>query len=117
MRKRVALASAMAVGSDVVLMDEPFGSLYYFTRRNFHEVLLYLWVETKKTIFFVAHDIEEALILADRAILLAEGKPVDDIPVTLPRPRDEAVRAGAEAVGVFKILAHLGITEEEATTV
>ena len=63
-----------------------------------------MWVETKKTIFFVAHDIEEALILADRAILLAEGKLVDDIPVTLPRPHDEAVRAGAEAVCVFKIL-------------
>ena len=57
MRKRVALASAMAVGSDVVLMDEPFGSLDYFTRRNLHEVLLNLWVETQKTIFFVTHHI------------------------------------------------------------
>ena len=118
MRKRVALASAMAVGSDVVLMDEPFGSLDYFTRRNLHEVLLNLWVETQKSIFFVTHHIEEALILADRVILLAEGKLVDDIPVSLPRPRDEDVRASAEAVSVFKlILSHLGITEEEATTV
>ena len=118
MRKRVALASAMAVGSDVVLMDEPFGSLDYFTRRNLHDVLLNLWFETKKTIFFVTHDIEEALILADRVILLAEGKLVDDIPVSLPRPRNEDVRATPEAVSVFKlILAHLGITEEEATTV
>ena len=51
-------------------------------------------------------------------ILLAEGKLVDDIAVTLPRPRDEDVRASAEAVGIFKlILAHLGMTEEEATTV
>ncbi len=118
MRKRVALASAMAVGSDVILMDEPFGSLDYFTRRNLHDVLLDLWEESQKTIFFVTHDIEEALILADRVILLAEGKLVDDIPVTLPRPRDEDVRAGAEAVGITKvILEHLGITEEEATTV
>ena len=116
MRKRVALASAMAVGSDVVLMDEPFGSLDYFTRRNLHDVLLDLWRETQKTIFFVTHDIEEALILADRVILLAEGKLVDDIPVTLPRPRDEDVRASEEAVNITKvILAHLGITEEEAT--
>lgn len=118
MRKRVALASAMAVGSDVILMDEPFGSLDYFTRRNLHDVLLDLWEESQKTIFFVTHDIEEALILADRVILLAEGKLVDDIPVTLPRPRDEDVRAGAEAVQITKvILAHLGITEEEATKV
>ena len=118
MRKRVALASAMAVGSDVVLMDEPFGSLDYFTRRNLHDVLLDLWEETQKTIFFVTHDIEEALILADRVILLAEGQLVDDIAVTLPRPRDEDVRAGAEAVRITKvILAHLGITEEEATKV
>ena len=118
MRKRVALAAAMAVGSDVILMDEPFGSLDYFTRRNLHDVLLDLWRETRKTIFFVTHDIEEALILADRVILLAEGKLVDDIPVTLPRPRDEDVRASGDAVGITKvILAHLGITEEEATRV
>ena len=118
MRKRVALASAMAVGSDVILMDEPFGSLDYFTRRNLHDVLLDLWEESQKTIFFVTHDIEEALILADRVVLLAEGKLVDDIPVNLPRPRDEDVRAGAEAVQITKvILQHLGITEEEATAV
>ncbi|MXZ67889.1 MAG: ABC transporter ATP-binding protein [Acidimicrobiia bacterium] len=118
MRKRVALASAMAVGSDVILMDEPFGSLDYFTRRNLHDVLLDLWEETQKTIFFVTHDIEEALILADRVILLAEGKLVDDIRVDLPRPRDEDVRASTGAVDITKtILAHLGITEEEATQV
>lgn len=118
MRKRVALAAAMAVGSDVILMDEPFGSLDYFTRRNLHDVLLDLWRETRKTIFFVTHDIEEALILADRVILLAEGKLVDDIRVGLPRPRDEDVRASNEAVSITKvILAHLGITEEEATRV
>ena len=118
MRKRVALASAMAVESDVILMDEPFGSLDYFTRRNLHDVLLDLWRETRKTIFFVTHDIEEALILADRVILLAEGRLVDDIPVVLARPRDEDVRASNEAVEITKvILAHLGITEEEATKV
>lgn len=115
MRKRVALASAMAVGSDVLLMDEPFGSLDYFTRRNLHDVLLDLWEETRKTIFFVTHDLEEALILADRVVLLADGQLVDDIMVDLPRPRDEDVRATPRAVEITKtILAHLGITEDEA---
>ena len=66
----------------------------------------------------MTHDIEEALILADRVILLAEGKLVDDIQVALPRPRDEDVRASSGAVEITKtILAHLGITEEEATQV
>ncbi len=85
--------------------------------RMLSEVLWNLWVEIQKTSIFVTDDIEEALILADRAILLAECKLVNNMAVTLPRPRDEAVRASAEAVGVFKILAHLGITEEEGTTV
>lgn len=114
MRKRVALAAAMAVGSGVVLMDEPFGSLDYFTRRNLHDVLLSLWEETGKTIFFVTHDIEEALILADRVLLLADGKLVDDINVDLPRPRNEDVRASPKAVEITKvILSHLGISESE----
>jgi NitT/TauT family transport system ATP-binding protein len=118
MRKRVALATAMAVGSGVVLMDEPFGSLDYFTRRNLHDVLLSLWEETQKTIFFVTHDIEEALILADRVILLAEGKLVDDINVDLPRPRNEDVRASSRAVEITKIiLSHLGISMEEVAQV
>ena len=59
--------------------------------RMLSEVLWNLWVEIQKTSIFVTHDIEEALILADRAILLAECKLVNDIAVTLPRPRDEAV--------------------------
>ena len=113
MRKRVALASVMAAGSNVWLMDEPFGSLDYFTRRNLHELLLEIWRETHKTIFFVTHDIEEALILADRLMLLRDGKLVDDMPVDLPRPRDEDVRASPEAVSLTKaILDELGIEDD-----
>jgi ABC-type nitrate/sulfonate/bicarbonate transport system ATPase subunit len=62
-------------------------------------------------VFFVTHDIEEALILADRVLLLHEGRLVDDLEVSLPRPRDEDVRASAEAVALTKrILTHLGVT-------
>jgi NitT/TauT family transport system ATP-binding protein len=109
MRKRVALATVLAVDADVWLMDEPFGSLDYFTRRTLHDLLLGLWQDTSKTVFFVTHDIEEALILADRVLLVSDGRLVDDLPVGLPRPRDEDVRASAEAVALTKrILSHLG---------
>lgn len=110
MRKRVALASVLAVDADVWLMDEPFGSLDYFTRRTLHDLLLELWRETNKTVFFVTHDIEEALILADRVLLVSDGRVVDDLYVSLPRPRDEDVRACAEAVALTKrILSHLRV--------
>jgi NitT/TauT family transport system ATP-binding protein len=109
MRKRVALAAVLAVDAKVILMDEPFGSLDYFTRRSLHELLLELWAETRNTIFFVTHDIEEALILADRVLLLKNGRLVDDLRVNLPRPRDEDVRARPEAVEMQKvILGYLG---------
>jgi NitT/TauT family transport system ATP-binding protein len=114
MRKRVALASVMASGSGVWLMDEPFGSLDYFTRRSLHDLLLDLWRESNMTVFFVTHDIEEALILADRVMLVRDGKLVEDVEVTLPRPRDEDVRASREAVELSKtILDCLGIKEDE----
>ena len=113
MRKRVALAAVLALGTDVILMDEPFGSLDYFTRRSLHELLLELWAETRNTIFFVTHDLEEALILADRVLLIKNGELVDDLKVGLPRPRDEDVRARAEAVELQKvILGHLGFGAE-----
>ena len=98
MRKRVALAAVLAAGADVWLMDEPFGSLDYFTRRGLHDVLLELWREEPKTVFFVTHDIEEALILADRILVIDRGKLVADLAVDLARPRTEDVRATPTAV-------------------
>jgi NitT/TauT family transport system ATP-binding protein len=110
MRKRVALASVLAAGSDVWLMDEPFGSLDYFTRRTLHDLILQLWRDTGKTIFFVTHDIEEALTLGDRIFLMNEGQLVQDLTVDLPRPRDEETRASAAAIHLTKvILGHLGV--------
>lgn len=111
MRKRVAFAAVLAAGSDVWLMDEPFASLDYFTSRTLHQLVLDVWMETRKTVFFVTHDIEEALILADRILLLSNGELVDDITVDLPRPRDEDVRASPKAVEMTKtVLRHLGFT-------
>ncbi len=109
MRKRVALAAVLASDAAVWLMDEPFGSLDYFTRRGLHDMLIKLWIETEKTVFFVTHDIEESLILADRILVLNEGCLVEDIPVRLTRPRTEEVRASSEAVDISKtILERLG---------
>ena len=114
MRKRVALATVLATDAELWLMDEPFGSLDYFTRRGLHDALIKLWAETKKTVFFVTHDIEEALILADRILMISGGRIVDDMKIELPRPRDEEVRARPEAVAITqRILRRLGIDGPE----
>lgn len=114
MRKRVALASVLASDADVWLMDEPFGSLDYFTRRGLHDLLIELWLDSRKTVFFVTHDIEESLILADRILVMSHGRLVEDIPVTLTRPRTEEVRASADGVAITRrILQRLSHDVEE----
>ena len=111
MRKRVALATVFATGADILLMDEPFGSLDYVTRLSLHGLLLDLWRRTGHTIVFVTHDVEEALILADRILVMKDGGVADDIPVRLARPRDEEVRALPEAVEIIRtIIHHLGLS-------
>jgi len=108
MRKRVAIASVFAGGGQTLLMDEPFGPLDYVTRRDLQSLLIDLWRSTSRTIIFVTHDIEEALILAERILVLRNGRIVDDISVKLPRPRNEEVRASPRGVEVSKaILRHL----------
>lgn len=112
MRKRVAIATVFATGADILLMDEPFGALDYVTRLSLHRLLLDLWRQTGRTIVFVTHDIEEALILADRIIVMSRGQIVDDLAVNLSRPRHEEVRASTEAVLLTKtIMRHLGLEE------
>jgi NitT/TauT family transport system ATP-binding protein len=112
MRKRVALAAVLTSGADVWLMDEPFGSLDYFTRRGLHDVLLDLWTAAGKTVFFVTHDLEETLLLADRILVISQGRLVEDIEVDLPRPRSEEVRASGRAVEITRtILDRLGVAQ------
>lgn len=114
MRKRVAFAAVLAAGAQVWLMDEPFGSLDYFNRRALHELVLEVWARTNRTVFFVTHDIEEALILADRILLMREGRIVDDLAVNLARPRTEDLRATTEAVEITKrVLEQIGTSGEE----
>jgi len=91
-RQRVAIARALAVDPRIVLMDEPFSALDLNTRRRLRAELIAIWQRTGKTIVFVTHDIEEALVLADR-ILLLSSKPtrvLETLSITAPRPRDIA---------------------------
>lgn len=90
MRKRVQLARTLVYRPDVLLMDEPFSSLDVQTRMMLHEELLDLWRKHRTTIIFVTHDIDEAITLADRIVLLtARPATVKDIySVGIPRPRN-----------------------------
>lgn len=111
MRKRVAVAAVFANDPDVLLMDEPFGSLDYVQRAHLHEVLLDLWVRLRKTIVFVTHDVDEALVLGDRIVVIVNGSVVDDIPLAFPRPRTEETKGQPEAIAIKqRLLAHLGIS-------
>lgn len=90
MQQRVGIARAYAVNPDILIMDEPFGALDAQTRYQMEEELLRIWEQEKKTIIFVTNNIEEAVYLADRVILLsscpARVKAV--FPIDLPKPRD-----------------------------
>lgn len=112
MRKRVAVAAVFANDADTLLMDEPFGSLDYFTRSNLHKILLKLWQETQKTIVFVTHDVDEALTLADRIVVLRDGQVATDTPVPFTRPRGEELRSNTAANHLrHELLAVLGDAE------
>ena len=121
MLKRVAVATVFANGARVLLLDEPFGALDYVTKRQLHNVVLNLWVETgsekRRTVLFVTHDVDEALTLADRILVMKHGRLVDDLHAPMPRPRTTDSLATPEAVRLKHVLlAHLGL-EETATRV
>jgi NitT/TauT family transport system ATP-binding protein len=89
MRQRVQIARVLVASPDVILMDEPFGSLDAQTRIVMHEVLLRIWTEYQPTIFFITHDVEEALILADQIYVMSRrpGRVKAQIKVPFARPR------------------------------
>lgn len=88
MRQRTALARALTMDSNVLLMDEPFSALDKQTSNRLREELQRIWLETKRTILFITHSVEEAVYLADRVVVIVAGKKdADIIDVNLERPR------------------------------
>jgi sulfonate transport system ATP-binding protein len=94
MKQRCAIARAYAVNPSILLMDEPFGALDALTRVKLQEQLLATWSREKRTVMFITHDVDEAVFLANRVVVMAArpGRVFDVIDVDLPYPRTEDVR-------------------------
>ncbi|WP_102691512.1 ABC transporter ATP-binding protein [Rummeliibacillus pycnus] len=87
MRQRVAFLRALLTGKDVLLLDEPFGALDALTKREMQSWLLSIWQDLNKTIIFITHDLEEAIYLSDRILLLHRNHDLEEISIELQRPR------------------------------
>jgi len=97
MKQRVGIARALAIDPKVLLMDEPFGALDAQTRETMQDELLQIHARTRKTILFVTHDLDEAVLIADRIVIMREGKVEEILTVPLPRPRDLEAARGTKA--------------------
>lgn len=93
-------------GKDLLLLDEPFGALDSLTKRNMHSWLLGLWGNLQKTVLFITHDLEEAILLSDRIYLL-EKDSIQEINVSLPRPREAEIIYQSEFIAMRKELERL----------
>ena len=108
MKQRCAIARAYAVDPKVLLMDEPFGALDALTRVTLQEQLLQTWSQDKRTVAFITHDVDEAVFLANRVIVMAArpGRIHEIVPVDLPYPRTEEVRLSPEFAAIRNAVWH-----------
>nr|WP_040209507.1 ABC transporter ATP-binding protein [Neobacillus jeddahensis] len=104
MRQRVAFLRTLMMGKDLLLLDEPFGALDSLTKRNMHGWLLGLWGELAKTVLFITHDLEEAILLSDRIYLLKGKKGIQEVKINLPRPRNSELIYQPEFMSMRKEL-------------
>jgi NitT/TauT family transport system ATP-binding protein len=102
MSQRVGIARAFVADAQILLMDEPFGSLDTQTRLVLQEELLRIWKDNQKLIVYVTHDIEEAILLGDRVLVMSgrPGRIREDIPIPLGRPRDLSARDDPEVTEI-----------------
>ncbi len=98
MKQRCAIARAYAVNPKILLMDEPFGALDALTRVQLQDQLLEAWSRERRTVMFITHDVDEAVYLANRVVVMAArpGRLSQVIPVGLPYPRNEEIRLSAD---------------------
>ncbi len=93
MRKRVSLAQTLVLDPDIILMDEPFSALDIQTRQLMENEVLQLWQSKKKAVLFITHDLDEAIAMSDRVVVMSAGpasRPIGEFAIDLPRPRDVA---------------------------
>jgi NitT/TauT family transport system ATP-binding protein len=108
MRKRTALAQTLALDPDIILMDEPFSALDVQTRQLMENEVLALWAAKKKAVLFITHDLDEAIAMSDRVVVLSAGPashPIGEFRIDLERPRDVTeVRALPRFVELHKAI-------------
>ena len=116
MKQRVAIARALSYRPKILLMDEPFGALDAMTRRQMQELLMAIWEKHRLTVLFITHDVEEAVYLSDRVIVMCmnPGRIAVEYEVDLPRPRSEATFSEAKFLELQRSIIH-SIREGSAT--
>jgi nitrate ABC transporter ATP-binding subunit len=118
MKQRVGIARAFAADPDVLLLDEPFGALDALTRGGMQDELNRIWEGSRKTVIMITHDVDEAIFLSDRVLLMSNGPRAtiaEDVAVDIPRPRTrEGMLESADAIALRKRLVHYLISTGHA---
>jgi len=115
MRQRVAIARALSFSPPILLMDEPFAAVDALTRQKLHSLLLDMWMNTRKTVLFITHDVYEAVMLSDRVLVMSPspGRIAAEVKIDLPRPRPRGIKTVPHFLSLCtQIFTLLGAHEE-----